>query len=215
MRFLAAFTICTLAAWLGIVCHDRAGRAATPPEKPKQSDDTIDWLLAKSATAPTSRPASRPTSAPASVFAGKANPESRRGTLTLNTGQKFSGQIFTTREKPLRLWDEKDKEYRDIPLSAIKSLEAIVLWERDEKEWHFKESGSDIKEFTGKTYPARELQYRLTLANSQSLTGGLVAPIYVTANDKTLTFILNKRQKGEVGKSLKELLFIQGMSFDD
>jgi hypothetical protein len=215
MRLFAALTICTLAAWLGIVCHGRVGRAATPPEKPKQSDDTIDWLFSKSATAPSSRPASRPTSAPASPFTEIANPESRRGTLTLNTGQKFSGQIFTTREKPLRLWDEKDKEYRDIPLSAIKSLDAIILWERDEKEWHFKESGSDIKEFTGKTYPARELQYRLTLANGQSLTGGLVAPLYVTSGDKTLTFVLNKRQKGDVGKSLNQLPYIKSVSFDD
>src|SRR6478672_9830753 len=116
MRRFAALTICLMSAWL----------CSAAPEKPKlkSSDDTIDWLLGKSTTAPTSRPASRPTSAPVSPFEDKPNPESRRGTLILNTGQKFSGAIFTTREKPLRLWDDKDKEYRDIPLSAVRSLEA-------------------------------------------------------------------------------------------
>jgi len=214
MRLFVAFTICTLAACC-IVCHGRVGRAAAPPEKPKQSDDTIDWLFSKSTTAPATRPASRPTTAPASPFAEKPDPESRRGTLILSSGQKFTGQIFTTREKPLRLWDGKDKEYRDIPLSAIKSLEAVILWERDEKEWHFKESGSDIKEYTGKTYPARELQYRLTLQNGQMITGGIVAPLYVSSNDKTLTFVLNKRQKGEVGKTLSDLAYVKSAVFDD
>jgi len=61
------------AALLCIVCHGRVGRAVAPPEKPKQADDTIDWLFSKSTTAPTSRPASRPTSVPAPPFdAGKS-----------------------------------------------------------------------------------------------------------------------------------------------
>jgi hypothetical protein len=205
MRPFAAFTMCILAGWL----------LAAPTQKSKQSDETVDWLFGKATTAPTSRPSTHPTSAPISPFAEKSNLESRRGILLLNTGQKISGQIWTTREKPLRLWDEKDKKYRDIPLSALKSLEAIILWERDEKEWHFKESGSDIKEFSGKTYPARELQYHLTLQNGQTLAGGLVAPLYVSSNDKSLTFILNKRQKGDVGKTLKDLVYVKRVEFDN
>ena len=58
----------------------------------------------------------------------------------------------------------------------IRSIDAQVIWEREEKEWHFKESGSDIKEFTGKSYPCRETSYTLTLVNGQTLTGGIVEP---------------------------------------
>ncbi|HEV8605015.1 MAG TPA: hypothetical protein VGQ99_06595 [Tepidisphaeraceae bacterium] len=205
MRPFAALTICIFTGWL----------LAAPTQKSKQSDETVDWLFGKATTVPTSRPSTHPSSAPISPFVEKSNPESRRGVLILNTGEKISGQIWTTREKPLRLWDEKDKEYRDIPLAAIKSLEAIIVWERDEKEWHFKEGGSDIKEFSGKTYPARELQYRLTLQNGQTLTGGLVARVYISTADKSLTFILNKRQKGDVGKALKDLIYVKRVEFDN
>ena len=41
------------------------------------------------------------------------------------------------------------------------------------------------------------------------ITGGIVAPIYVSARDKTFTFVLYKRQKGPVGQKLKSLLYIK------
>ncbi len=99
-------------------------------------------------------------------FGEQVNPEARKGIITLSSGRAIKGQIATTREKPIRIWDDKDKVYRDVPLTLVKTMEAEIVWERDEKEFHFKESGSDIKEFTGKSYPARELVYKVTLAVS-------------------------------------------------
>lgn len=172
--------------------------------------DDLDWLLKQSTT----RAATQPSTQPAAPFASKSNPEARPGSLTLSGGQVFKGQLCTTREKPIRIHDEKDKEYRDVPLALIKSMEAIVNWERDEKEWHFKETGSDIKEYSGKTYPAREIKYRVTLINGQSFTGGIVAPLYVSQDDKQRMFVINKRQKGDVGQTLKDLLYVKRVEFD-
>jgi hypothetical protein len=89
------------------------------------------------------------------------------------------------------------------------------VWEREEKEWHFKDSGSDIKEYSGKSYPARETQYKVTLLNDQTMTGGIVAPLYAitTTGDKLL--VLYKRSKGEVGQTLKDLAYVKTVVFED
>jgi hypothetical protein len=179
---------------------------------PKKEEDDVDWLLNHATTAPSTRPA---TSQPVSPFEPKeANPEARPGAITLSNGERIHGQLSTTREKPIRIFDEEKQEYQDIPFALIASMEAKVVWEREEKEWHFKESGSDIKEYSGKTYPARELQYIVTLVNGQKITGGIVSPIYASAGQNSLTFVLNKRQKGEVGKSLKGLVYVKKVEFD-
>ncbi len=132
----------------------------------------------------------------------------------MSSGEKIHGRFCTTRDKPIRVWNDTDKEYRDVPYALIKSMEAKVLWERDQPEWHFKDSGSDIKEYSGKTYPARELQYILTLENGQTLTGGVVAPLYMLTKNDDIIFLLNKRQKGEVDTKLKSLEYVKQVIFE-
>jgi len=195
MRRLLAFSMLVLST---------AGLLAGPTSALR--DESVEWLLGKATTAPTTQEAEAPAVSP---FAERENPESRPGTITLSNNERIRGRLATTREKPVRIWVVAEKEYRDIPFNLIKSMQAKVLWERDEKEWHFKESGSDIKEYSGKTYPARELEYTVRLVNGQSITGGIVAPIYVSEKERTFTFVLNKRQKGEVGRTLKDLTYVK------
>ena len=176
-------------------------------------DEDVDFLLKKAATAPATRPATLPSAA--SPLDNKAAPQDRRqGLLTLSNGEKIRGRFFTTLEKPLRVFDAQKKAYIDVPFSLIKSIEAKVVWERDEKEWRFRESGSDIKEFTGKTYPARETEYTFTLLNDQTIAGPVAAPIHLELPEgQSKTFVLHKRDKAEVGKSLKELVYIRKVEF--
>jgi hypothetical protein len=177
-------------------------------------DDTVDWLLSKHATtAPATRPG-QPTTSATSPFTPDPQRPVRRATLLLSDGEKIRAAIATTRDKPIRVWIEQDKEYRDVPFDLIQSMQASVLWERDEKEWAFKESGSDIKVYSGKTYPARELQYTLTLLNGQTITGGVVAPIYVPTREGDKVYVLHKRQKGEVGQTLGQLVYVKSVQFE-
>lgn len=178
-----------------------------------QADDTIDWLLDQPVGAPATQPAA-PASQPVAPFESRPRKDARQGTITLSSGQTMIGPITTTAEKPLRFWDNAEQTYRDVPLSLIRSMKANVLWERDQPEWHFVASGSDIKEYTGRTYPARELSYDVTLSNGQTFTGGVVAPIYIEHDQQRQSFVLNKRQKGEVGQSLSDLLYIEHVDFE-
>jgi hypothetical protein len=172
------------------------------------ADPTVDWLMQKAATAPTSQPvvATQPT-----VIFKAEDDAGRAGVITMSDGSTINGRITTTEEKPLRVWDEQEKQYKDVPFSLVKSIEAEVLWERDEQEWHFKASGSDVKEFSGKTYPARETKYKVTMTDGQIVDGGVVAPLFV--GDKT--YVLHKRDKGEVGQTLGQLVYVKNVTFSD
>ncbi len=202
MRLSTAICVITPLTVAGLLLAGESGQKKT-------GDADIDWLLSQATTRASTREA-EPTTQPVSPFAAPADESpARHGTVELSDGKKLSGKVRTTREKPLRIWDEKDKEYRDIPLDMVKNIEARVLWERDQKEWHFPDAGSDIKEFSGKTYPARELEYKFTLINGQTVTGGVVAPLYVADGKKQTMLVLHKRQKGELGQKLKDLVYVR------
>lgn len=191
-----------------------AALAAPPASRP--ADPDIEWMLSHATTEPTSQPADEPTSRPGSPLERADDGRGARvGVIITSDDERYGGTIATTREKPIRVWDDQKKEYRDVPFAAIKSMEAQILWERDEPEWHFKDSGSDIKEYTGKTYPARELVYKVTLLNGQTVTGGIVAPLYVSNGKKEMTLVLNKRQKGEVGVGVKQLVYVKRVEFEE
>lgn len=179
------------------------------------ADPTVDWLLGQKSAA-TTGPSTLPAGGAGSPLTKRdGNAEARAGTITMSDGSVIKGQIRSTPGKPIRVWDDSIKQYVDIPFKAIASAKAGVLWERDEKEWHFVASGSDIKEYTGKTYPARETTYEFTLSSGKTVAGGVVAPLYVTTAEGERLLVLNKRAKGEVGQGLKDLVYVQGIRFED
>jgi hypothetical protein len=196
---------------LSAIAHGQTQPSTAP------ADATVDWLLGQGSAA---APAAGPTTLPATVSASPltrhdAASDARKGTITLSDGSVITGEIRTTPGKPVRVWVESIHQYVDIPFKAIVSAKAGILWERDEKEWHFIASGSDIKEYTGKTYPARETTYQFTLTNGKTVSGGVVAPLYVTTPEGEKLFVLDKRAKGEVGQSLRDLRYVQTIQFND
>lgn len=185
------------------------------------TDSTVDWLLSApvSTTKPAisaSAPASRPSSAtqPATPLVTSQPQGARRGVVILSDGARLEGAISTTDGKPLRFWQEDLHKYADLPFAAIDRLDAVVVWEREEKEWHFVASGSDIKEYTGRSYPARETAYEAKMGD-QTIKGGIVAPIYIATDKGEQTFVLHKRDKGPLGGTLKDLIYIKSIEFKD
>lgn len=203
--------ICVILALSFASSRPTTAPASAPTSAP--ADATLDWLLDHAATtAPLTRPAQplAPTTQPSSPFVAADRKQGPAGSITFSDGTVLRGRVSTTEGKPLRFWDEQARLYRDLPLGAIRSLRSEVLWERDEPEWVFRTSGSDEKVFTGRTYPARELQYTVTLNNGQRFTGATAAPLYVTSDAGTETrVILHKRDKGAAGQTLRQLVYIK------
>lgn len=149
------------------------------------------------------------------------------GYIVLSDGSVHPGKIFLTRDKRLKISDEELQRQREIPLSAVKQIDCTVKKEWMEKEWKFKESAKDEKIFTGRSYPAREYIHAVTLTDGRTIKGGLSEIVYVQAlasevdkpSSKQSTnperFILNKRNKGEVGQSLQSLVYVKSIKLGE
>jgi len=154
---------------------------------------------------------------PVNPFApsGRRGPEagpSRRdavpGRVIFSDGREVSGHIYTTRAKRLKIYNLRRKIYEYVPVPACRKIEAIVEWERTERQWRFKEAGSPEKVYTGKAYPVRSLAWRLTLVNGHEIAGHILGqPLYVAHDGRRERFILHQRQKGPGETTLEALVF--------
>lgn len=148
---------------------------------------------------------------PVNPFA-PANPvreDARPGTVTLSNGDVIKGYIYTTREKRLRIFDIQNKTRRDVPLEAVSLIEVNVEQEGMEKEWRWKEEGSDVKLYTGRAYPWKKYVTTITLLDGEKITGHMSGLIYVQTGDKTRKFLIHDKDKGEVDQKLSDIVHIK------
>jgi len=187
------------------------GEPATQP-----SDPTLDSLLSHAATAPSDAADQIPATQPAVLQDTNipADP-GRAGYLILSDGRKIEGRLSTTPNQPLHVWIAGEKKFQDVPFSLIASIDVHVDWERQEKEWNFAASGSDVVEYSGKTYPLRMTEFTLTLKDGSTVTGATEGPIYVNDADGRHIYIMHQRDKGTVGQTLGDLVYIKSVRFTD
>ena len=144
------------------------------------------------------------------------------GYIELSNGAIRAGMIYLTRDKRLQIYDKQLERQREIPLQVVKKIECTVKREWLEKEWKFKETTNDEKLYTGRSYPAREYLHTITLKDGRTITGPLSAIVYVQPPQYSSVrpgehrspvepehFLLNKRNKGEMGEDLKSLVYVK------
>jgi hypothetical protein len=142
------------------------------------------------------------------------------GRIELSDGSFHAGLIYLTRDKRLQIYDGALERQREIPLHAVKQIDCTVKREWLEKEWRFKETTSDEKIYTGRSYPAREYLHTITLKDDRTITGPLSAIVYLQpqrsvrpgdhrAQPNAEQYLLNKRNKGELGEDLKSLVYVK------
>ena len=144
------------------------------------------------------------------------------GYLELSDGSIHVGNIYMTRDKRLKLYDESLQRQREIPLRVVREIECTVQKEWMEKEWKFKELALDEKMVTGRVYPSREYVHTVTLQDGRTISGPLAEIIYVQPFTQSPAgptayrpdvqpqrFFLHKRDKGEIGTTLKSLKYVK------
>jgi len=156
--------------------------------------------------------------APKNPFAGEGGAAGRRdavpGCVELSSAEKVPGRIYTTRARRIRIFNLEREIYEDVPVPAILKIEAIVEWERVDKEWRFKEAGNPEKIYTGRSCPVRQLTWRLTLRGGHQIVGHILGqPLYVDDGGKPRQFILHMRDKGPMGSELKDLVYVRRIEF--
>jgi len=145
---------------------------------------------------------------------GPSRADAVPGYVELSTGLKVPGFIYTTRAKRLKVYNIRRKVYEYVPVPALRSVEVVVEWQREEKQWRFKEAGNPEKVYTGRSYPVRSLAWRLTLRNGHEVLGHMLGePIYAEHNGKRERFILHQRDKGPLDTTLKDLVYVRRIEF--
>jgi hypothetical protein len=134
-----------------------------------------------------------------------------QGYIKLSNGVIRPGWLYVTRDKRLKMYDEAVERQREIPWSAVERIECEIKREWMEKEWQFKETTSDVKLYTGRKYPSREYVHTVTLRNGKTITGPLAAIVYLqtSPDEEAESFLLNKRNKGEMGQKMSALIYVQ------
>jgi len=177
----------------------------------KAGEPDITFIEDEPAVPPADRPAN-PFGPPAR--GGPTRADAVPGYVELSSGLKVPGYIYTTRGKRLKVYNIRRQVYEYIPLPAVKSIEVVVEWEREEKQWRFKEAGNPEKVYTGRSYPVRSLAWRLTLRNGHQVVGHMLGePIYAEHNGKRERFILHQRDKGPLDTTLKDLVYVRRVEF--
>lgn len=139
------------------------------------------------------------------------------GCVELSDGKILVGQIYLTRDARLKIYDETVKRQREIPLRVVQRIDGSVKKEWMEKEWRFKENANNVKVYTGRTYPARECVYTITLKDGRKINGPLSALFYVQGEQdrQGKKYILHKRQKGPIDSELKSLVYVSSVQLGE
>ena len=115
---------------------------------------------------------------------------------------------------------DKVKSIRLEPRPDLASREKPA--ERMERKWKWEElaeyggGASNEKEFIGEPFPVRELQAVVTFNNGKTLRGALTKDaiyIYPEGSFTAKKFILRKKEKGEEGQSLDDLVHVKSIRF--
>jgi hypothetical protein len=139
------------------------------------------------------------------------------GCVELSDGSILVGQVYLTRDARLQVYDETVKRQREIPLRVVQRIDGSVKKEWLEKEWRFKENANNVKVYTGRTYPARECVYTITLKDGRKIVGPLSALFYVQGEQdrQGKKYILHKRQKGPIESDLESLVYVSSLQLGE
>ena len=186
-----------------------AGDAPLAPQS--QPAGNLDYWLrrAQPASQAASRPATRPGATQPRAPARRS--DALPGVIELSDGTQLAGYVYTTREMPWKVWVEKEKRWRLVPPIVVLSLTAVVVGERMDLEWRWKEMGAPEKIYTGRKYPWRRFEWKLHLIDDSYVTGLIKGqPIWVRTREKTVgPMVLYERQKGPVGTTLENLVYVK------
>ena len=145
------------------------------------------------------------------------------GYVEMSDGRIFVDNVYMTRDKRIKIYDEKAERQRELPLRVIAQIQAKMVKEGIEKEWRFKELALDEKLYTGRTYPWRQYLHTVTLKDGKTITGEVaevffVQPIVFNADEplanrpddsEPIRVVIHMKDKGDFGAELKSMKYVK------
>ncbi len=199
---IARAVLAALAAW---ACVAASGQTTSAPAS------NLDYWLDRAAPATGPAGPAGPASHPFGRGSRVRRPDALPGVAILSDGTIHPGGLYTTRDRNWEVWVESRKRWRHIPPILVLSIEAVVIEQGMDKEWRWKEMGSDEKIFTGRARPVRRFRWRFHLIDDSVVTGSVKGqPLWIDAGAKPLgPYILHERSAGQYGQTLKDLVYLK------
>jgi len=144
-------------------------------------------------------------------------PDAVQGRFVLSDGTAHEGRIYLTRDKRLEVFNTASQEWLKLKLSEISSISFAIESETEEKEWRWKEGGSDVKVFTGRTYVDRRYSVTVKLAAGGTVSGHVRGTvIYVEPPGKEpVRFFLRKDERGDWNRKPAEIIYVKEILLGD
>jgi hypothetical protein len=138
-------------------------------------------------------------------------PEAVAGKLVRSNGETVRGRIFLTRDKRLELFCDAEKKWYKLKLKDLSSLEWVVEFEKEEKEWRWKESGSDVKVLTGRVKVDRRYRTVATRMDGTKVEGHIRGTVvYVrTAAGARRKFFLYWNHPSDFNQKPEDLVYVK------
>ena len=160
--------------------------------------------------------------------AARAGAARVRGTIELSDGTREEGRLWLTADLSLVFFDTGAKKWREVALEEISRVDASPRAQELDREWRWKEGGSDEKVYTGRTRPRRWLDHEVSLKDGTSFTGrikGTVIFIEIQAGPEAekkgagannprpvkKRYFIRQHQRGDWGDGLEDLLYIKSI----
>ena len=152
-----------------------------------------------------------------SPFAREEAPrEERWGTVWLSDGSRIEGSLYLTLAKPLTLYEEAAKEWKDFKISELERVRLGVEKAEEVPVWRCKEGGSDEKIRTGESYPNLILWCEVVTASGERVRGHVLGTVlYVKGEKKNDKVLLKKYVRGKVGQGPEQVIYAKEIIFHE
>ncbi|HUT59367.1 MAG TPA: hypothetical protein VNA25_16075 [Phycisphaerae bacterium] len=218
-RVLSAAGLAALLGTLAVAAGDGEPPSTTtqPAGAPNKPASNLDYWLSRAKpaqTQPSTSQAGEMPQAGRNPFRTEGNfsrADAVPGVVQLSNNKLLPGGIYTTRDKDLLVWVEDEKRWRRVPLLTVLSITAVVVENKMEQVWRWKEMGVPERVYTGEEYPSRRLLWKVHLIDDSTITGAIKGqPISVENGQATSgPFVLHERVRGKVGQSLSDLVTVK------
>ncbi len=111
-------------------------------------------------------------------------PEAVPGKLVRSDGAVHRGRIFLTRDKRLELYCDSEKKWYKLKLADLAGIKWVIEFEKEEKEWRWKESGSDVKVLTGRKKIDRRYKTVVTRKDGKKVEGHIRGTVVYVQPEK-------------------------------
>jgi len=154
--------------------------------------------------------------AAADVFVRPPRQHDVSGTVTTSDGKALWGLLYINLGKPLKIYDPRKRKFVEFTLKEVSRIDIEVEIEKEQPYWYWKESGSDDKVYTGKSYIWRKYRTSVTFSGGEKVSGYLSGIIYLEDRErKKHRFILHDRHKGKPGEPAEKLIYVKSIVAGD